>query len=328
MVSVSKKYWVVLLVILSLVLVACERPFSSNTNVPAAPDNSGEVTDPNATGSEGSIGEAGETTEGGETTTGETGTGEGQEGTTETGETGDTQTGETGGEGETTTEDTSGEVTTGETTSGETSGEGETIGEGGSEETTDPQTTEEQSGEDASQTADNTSQEQTTTPAVHVVVRGDTLYKIGLQYGVSWARLAEFNNITNPHRLTVGQEIKIPGADEPTDPTPSPQTDDVYVVKAGDNLYRIGLAHGVSWVQIAEANGIMNPNFLVVGQQIKIPTSAEGPSPEFTHQVRRGQTLFSISLQYGVPWADIAEANDIESPYVIFPGQMLIIPSE
>jgi nucleoid-associated protein YgaU len=42
--------------------------------------------------------------------------------------------------------------------------------------------------------------------------------------------------------------------------------------------------------------------------------------------VRQGQTLFTISLQYGVAWTAIAEANNIQSPYVIFPGQVLAIP--
>jgi LysM repeat protein len=147
-----------------------------------------------------------------------------------------------------------------------------------------------------------------------------------LRYGVSWVTLAQFNNLANPNRLTVGQRINIPGAGQTPGPTPSPQTEEIYVVKAGDNLYRIGLAYGISWVQIAEANGIVNPNSLAVGQRIKIPTSAPGPSPQFSHQVRQGQTLFTISLQYGVAWTAIAEANNIVSPYVIFPGQVLVIP--
>ncbi|MCA9999538.1 MAG: LysM peptidoglycan-binding domain-containing protein, partial [Anaerolineales bacterium] len=138
--------------------------------------------------------------------------------------------------------------------------------------------------------------------------------------------LAEFNNLDNPNRLIVGQEIKLPGTADTPEPTPSPQTEEIYVVKAGDNLYRIGLAYGIGWVQIAEANGIVNPNHLLVGQQIKIPMEASGPTPQFTHTVRAGDTIFRISLQYGVAWTAIAEANNIESPYVIFPGQELVIP--
>ncbi|MCA9937285.1 MAG: LysM peptidoglycan-binding domain-containing protein, partial [Anaerolineales bacterium] len=90
--------------------------------------------------------------------------------------------------------------------------------------------------------------------------------------------------------------------------------------------FRIGLAYGISWVQIAEANGIVNPNQIVVGQVLKIPANAPGIAPEFVHKVEPGETLFLISLRYGVVWTTIAEKNNITAPYVIYPGQELVIP--
>lgn len=166
-----------------------------------------------------------------------------------------------------------------------------------------------------------------TTPGVHTVARGETLYRIGLQYGVSWVRLAQFNNITNPNRITVGQQLRIPGPSDPMpQPTPSPHTETTYIVKQGDNLFRIGRMYDISWVQIAEANGLVNPNQIYVGQELKIPIEASGPVPQFTHTVRAGETLFRISLRYGISWQVIAEANDLESPYVIYVGQTLVIP--
>jgi LysM repeat protein len=44
------------------------------------------------------------------------------------------------------------------------------------------------------------------------------------------------------------------------------------------------------------------------------------------HEVRPGDTLFKISLRYGVNWMDIAAANNLQPPYLIYPGQMLVIP--
>jgi hypothetical protein len=40
-----------------------------------------------------------------------------------------------------------------------------------------------------------------------------------------------------------------------------------YTVKAGDNLYRIGLAHNVPFTQIAAANNLANPNLIFVGNE-------------------------------------------------------------
>lgn len=164
-------------------------------------------------------------------------------------------------------------------------------------------------------------------PTTHTVAPGENLYRIGLQYNVSWIALAELNELDNANQITVGQVLKLPGETQPApESTPSPLTETTYTVKSGDNLFRIGLAYGIGWVQIAEANGLVNPNQIIVGQVLKIPVDTPGPSPQFTHQVRANETLFLISLQYGVSWPAIAETNNISSPYVIYPGQTLIIP--
>lgn len=44
------------------------------------------------------------------------------------------------------------------------------------------------------------------------------------------------------------------------------------------------------------------------------------------HRVRRGETLFRIGQAYGVPYEEIARANDIRDPSRIDVGQRLLIP--
>ncbi|MGH2537579.1 MAG: LysM peptidoglycan-binding domain-containing protein [Candidatus Promineifilaceae bacterium] len=178
----------------------------------------------------------------------------------------------------------------------------------------------------------------TATPAVtaHTVAEGENLYRIGLLYGVSWLVIADFNDLTDADAIAAGQVLLIPPAEQPeatppagTPPAtpPAPPSAGVnYTVQPGDNLYRIGLAFSVSWIQIAEANGIINPNQIYPGQVLKIPSSMPGPAPQFTHVVQPGESLFRLSLRYGIAWMRIAQANEIASPYVIYPGQTLVIP--
>ncbi|WP_337995056.1 5'-nucleotidase C-terminal domain-containing protein [Paenibacillus thermotolerans] len=45
----------------------------------------------------------------------------------------------------------------------------------------------------------------------------------------------------------------------------------VYVVKPGDTLYRIGLKYGVSWQSIAKLNKLKNPNLIYPNQKLIIP---------------------------------------------------------
>lgn len=45
-----------------------------------------------------------------------------------------------------------------------------------------------------------------------------------------------------------------------------------------------------------------------------------------TYTVKKGDSLYKIGKMYGVPWQEIAKANNIAAPYTIYPGQVLIIP--
>lgn len=47
------------------------------------------------------------------------------------------------------------------------------------------------------------------------------------------------------------------------------------------------------------------------------------PAGIIVHTVSAGEYLSMIGKQYGVPWQDIAERNNIISPYIIYPGQKL-----
>lgn len=108
----------------------------------------------------------------------------------------------------------------------------------------------------------------------------------------------------------------------------TPSAGRTHTVLPGENLFRISRQYDISWVLIAEANGLISPNQITAGQVLKIPTDAPGPAPQFTHQVHTGESLFRIALQYGVPLSALVEANSLQAPYVIYPGQVLVIPGQ
>src|SRR5690606_12926776 len=66
-------------------------------------------------------------------------------------------------------------------------------------------------------------------------------------------------------------------------PRPAQQSSDVYVVKSGDSLTRIGAAHGMSASALANLNGIDIRKPLHVGQRLRISgggaPSSSGSSP-------------------------------------------------
>jgi len=320
------KYWkrvfqlMALLLAASFLLVACERPVPGSSDVAddTSVDTSGEVVDTqdDTTGVA-----APETVEAATETPVAAETPE---------ESTDTITPRVEEEAATPTEEvaTEGEKATTEPETAEATAEADDTGTKTVDATTTAEATPEPTA-DTSDTKGDTAAAETavSVPATHTVAPGENLYRIGLQYNISWATLAEYNNLGNANRLIVGQVLNIPGGTEATsEATPSPSTETTYTVQPGDNLFLIGLTYGVNWVQIAEANGLVNPNQILVGQVLKIPVDTPGPAPRFTHQVQAGETLFLIALRYGVLWPVIAEANDIASPYVIYEGQTLVIP--
>jgi LysM repeat protein len=110
----------------------------------------------------------------------------------------------------------------------------------------------------------------------YIVQQGDTLYSLSRRCGVPWQTLMKYNNMYDPASLYAGQRLKIPGGGAARAPV---EWDGVttYRVQHGDILYDIGLLFGMSWRDIAELNGLTDPNEIFVGQVLKIPSKAQVP---------------------------------------------------
>lgn len=62
----------------------------------------------------------------------------------------------------------------------------------------------------------------TPTPVIHVVQKGDNLWTIAMEYGVTVEALQEANAILDPQTLQIGQELVIPRIEEAPAGTPTP----------------------------------------------------------------------------------------------------------
>lgn len=94
----------------------------------------------------------------------------------------------------------------------------------------------------------------------------------------------------------------------------------IHVVQSGDTLWRISRTYNVSINDIVQTNAIANPDRLIVGQSLVIPT------PDDVHVVRPGETLWMIARMYNVTIQDLVRENNIANPDVISVGQRLRIP--
>lgn len=93
-----------------------------------------------------------------------------------------------------------------------------------------------------------------------------------------------------------------------------------HVVEPGDTIWAIMKAYNVDEATIVNANSLINPNRLKVGQKLTFP-SVTG----LTHTVKNGDTVFDLAKKYQVNQQIIIETNELQSG-AIKVGQVLVIP--
>lgn len=112
----------------------------------------------------------------------------------------------------------------------------------------------------------------------YYVRHGDKLSGLAAYFGVSTSALASVNGISNPSLIYTGQKLCIPSAyGQPHRPSyghPAPPTHghagDYYIVKAGDSLSKIAKWHGTTVHHLMRVNGLHNPNYIYVGQKLRL----------------------------------------------------------
>ena len=112
---------------------------------------------------------------------------------------------------------------------------------------------------------------------IYVVQPGDSLGYIAQQKWVTVYDLMRVNGIQNADIIYVGQQLLIPGCSAAGAPTyqqptyaPEPQKR-WHTVRPGDTISQICATYGVDPNTLISVNGIANPNFIYVGQELLIP---------------------------------------------------------
>ena len=109
---------------------------------------------------------------------------------------------------------------------------------------------------------------------------------------------------------------------------------DDYTVAQGDTLSEIAARHGMTVEELAQANGIVNPDLILSGQVLVVPGGA-GAHAELppaaatggeTYVVQAGDTLSEIAERFSVPLAALTEKNGLADPHLIVEGQVLALP--
>ena len=147
---------------------------------------------------------------------------------------------------------------------------------------------------------------------VYTVKKGDSLWEIANQYGVSVNDIANYNNLGTT-LLQIGQQLLIPSVTLDSDEI-------IYVVKPGDSLWSIAKKYNITVNELKDANNLSS-NMLSIGQQLIIPETSEYE----TYVVKSGDSLWKIAQNYDVNVNDLIKLNNLSSD-VLQIGQTLLIP--
>lgn len=172
---------------------------------------------------------------------------------------------------------------------------------------------------------------------LHTIEKGQSLYSISSMYKVSTADIIRLNPGCE-EKIYAGQTLKIPQS-----PT-TQKSETFHTIQAGENLYKLTKQYNVSAKTICDANpGLSAENFRI-GQVIRIPLAEEEekatapaaseqpaiqpavkPRCKDMHKVKRRETIFSVSREYGITEQELIEANP-ELKKGMKKGQWLCIP--
>jgi LysM repeat protein len=126
---------------------------------------------------------------------------------------------------------------------------------------------------------------------VHIVKKGDSLWKLARDYKTTIQELKSLNGLTSDI-IYVGQKLKVsekkstplknPPANQ-VSPSPGNSTVFVYTVKSGDSLWKIANQYGTTVANLKSLNNLKS-NLLYIGQKLKVsgnaPTTETKPSQQ------------------------------------------------
>ena len=158
---------------------------------------------------------------------------------------------------------------------------------------------------------------------VHVVQPGETLSDIAARYSKTVAEIADDNGIEDPDLIFAGQTLQLSS-------TGPPASGVRYVVQPFDTLSEIARQHGTTTASIVEANGLSDPDHIVVGQELVLSASGPVRATPITAET----ALENAEIEFGLPtgllrglsWQESGWQQNAVSPAGAV-GVMQLLPS-
>jgi len=98
-------------------------------------------------------------------------------------------------------------------------------------------------------------------------------------------------------------------------------------VEVGETLYSIAWRYDLKVDMLAQANSLDRSYLITPGQTLTLilgnPKSRVSAPNQ--HTVLKGETLFSIASEHAVEVQSLARVNNLDSPFLLYPGQIITL---
>lgn len=191
---------------------------------------------------------------------------------------------------------------------------------------------------------------------IHEVAAGQTLYGIAKQYGVTVNDLIQWNNL-DPYdvSLAIGQKLQLKTPYKTPEKAVEIPTEKVlyHVVQPGETAFAISKKYDINVAQLIFWNSLNDNASINIGQKLKVSgvfvdqenekqqlipkndqdTATEnsgnteqvnGDSGKKFHEVKPGDTLYSISKKYNITVKDLIRINNKSDSNINIGEQLLI----
>jgi len=109
----------------------------------------------------------------------------------------------------------------------------------------------------------------------HTIIKGDTLYSLSRNYGVTVEQIMEINGISSPDQLKIGINLKIPANNLDYNTNNWYIESSEYFVEKGDTLYSISRRNGISVAELLEMNNLSENHVLHVGDRLVLNSETQ-----------------------------------------------------
>lgn len=174
----------------------------------------------------------------------------------------------------------------------------------------------------------------------HTVQRGQTLSSISAMYHIPIADIVAMNPGSDK-QIRAGETLRIPQKSRAA--SNESRGLHFHTIKAGETLYRITQLYNVDATTICRANPGLSAQNFKAGQVIIIPPSEQPAEPQTEtsitpveeqkspcremHKVKRKETIYSISREYGITEQELRDANpELKGSNKLKRGTFLCIP--